>query len=290
MGTIVWSNVFNDGTQTNLGSKIQQNFVNAIDILNSGISIDNTEDSGTLEMKSLVLTSQILTPLISNHSEQEDMYINFGDGSYKRLSVVNSSGDTLFEVDNGGNIYIPLGVTSLYPIGTITYFNGAWSDNSTFPGWYKCDGNNGTPNLENYFIRGMSSSGDTGGYVDATLQAHYHTGTTTAESDSHYHLVTSGTMESKDTPSHTHTTYWRNSPLDATNSLTVGWGGGTNPQSYSTNSIVGDSHIHTVHGTLNSVGDSHSHSTIIATTGTGEDGVGDNIPAYYTLIPIMRVA
>ena len=61
------------------------------------------------------------------------------------------------------------------PIGFIAMFSGAWTDNSTIPGWYKCDGNNGTVNLVNKFIRGGTTSGATGGSDDAVVVSHDHT-------------------------------------------------------------------------------------------------------------------
>ena len=60
------------------------------------------------------------------------------------------------------------------PIGFITMFSGAWTDNSTIPGWYKCDGNNGTVNLVNKFVRGAATSGATGGSDNAVIVSHSH--------------------------------------------------------------------------------------------------------------------
>jgi len=54
------------------------------------------------------------------------------------------------------------------PIGTVLMFNGA---NITLPGWYKCDGNNGTPNLVDKFIRSEAASGNTGG-LDTNTHRH----------------------------------------------------------------------------------------------------------------------
>ncbi|MDR1997692.1 MAG: hypothetical protein LBQ83_05155, partial [Candidatus Margulisbacteria bacterium] len=46
-------------------------------------------------------------------------------------------------------------VQAKLPVGTILMYNGSgWVNNSTLPGWYKCDGSNGTPNLVNKFVRG----------------------------------------------------------------------------------------------------------------------------------------
>jgi hypothetical protein len=54
------------------------------------------------------------------------------------------------------------------PIGTII----AWGNTSIPSGWFVCDGNNGTPNLVDKFVRGAADDGvlrNTGGN-----DAHYH--------------------------------------------------------------------------------------------------------------------
>ncbi len=60
------------------------------------------------------------------------------------------------------------------PIGYISMFSGAWVDNTTISGWYKCDGNNGTVNLVNKFVRGGATSGASGGSDDAVVVSHTH--------------------------------------------------------------------------------------------------------------------
>ena len=60
------------------------------------------------------------------------------------------------------------------PIGFIAIYSGSWTDNSTMLGWYKCDGNNGTVNLVNRFVRGGATSGASGGSDDAVVVSHAH--------------------------------------------------------------------------------------------------------------------
>ncbi len=67
----------------------------------------------------------------------------------------------------GGEVFQP-------PIGYITMFSGSWTDNSTIPGWYKCDGNNGTIDLVDKFVRGGATSGAEGGSDDAVIVSHRH--------------------------------------------------------------------------------------------------------------------
>jgi len=64
-------------------------------------------------------------------------------------------------------------ITAL-PIGFIAIYSGTWEDNVTIPGWYKCDGNNGTINLVDKFVRGGATSGATGGSDDAVVVEHNH--------------------------------------------------------------------------------------------------------------------
>ncbi|GAG83487.1 unnamed protein product, partial [marine sediment metagenome] len=64
-------------------------------------------------------------------------------------------------------------IPEFLPIGVIAMWSGAWEDNVTIPGWYKCDGNNGTVNLVDKFIRGGTASGATGGSDNAASTMRY---------------------------------------------------------------------------------------------------------------------
>lgn len=49
----------------------------------------------------------------------------------------------------------------ILPPGTILMYNGKnWQNDVTIPGWYMCDGQNGTPDLRERFIAGCSYSAD----------------------------------------------------------------------------------------------------------------------------------
>ena len=61
---------------------------------------------------------------------------------------------------------------TFFPKGTIlTFSSAAWSATSTkFKDiWKVCNGQNGTPNLVNKFLRGAESSGENGGSNTATI-------------------------------------------------------------------------------------------------------------------------
>lgn len=56
-----------------------------------------------------------------------------------------------------------------FPVGAIIMYDGSFVNNVTMKGWYICDGNNGTPNLVNKFIRSEAVSGNVGGSDSHTL-------------------------------------------------------------------------------------------------------------------------
>lgn len=96
------------------------------------------------------------------------------------------------------------------PSGLIAMWGGQIAD--VPEGWSLCDGTNSTPDLTNKFIMGTAGdAGGTGGYEDAIVVAHGHTGTSSTEShnhtattasDSHTHTATTAS----DSHSHTATT------------------------------------------------------------------------------------
>lgn len=123
-------------------------------------------------------------------------------------------------------------------------------------GWSLCDGTNGTPDLQNSFIIGAGSTysfGDSGGSVNTILAAHSHTvsGTTAANSVSHGHAVTYAAIAGG-----TYSNYRRGSFTNITTSANG----------------------------------AHGHSLAISTAGSGETGVGKNLPPYYALAFIMQTS
>ena len=99
--------------------------------------------------------------------------LNFARISHTSKYVSDSTGDL---PARGGSSVIDIDVN--LPIGTILMFNASFtvttSDNhnrnSSFPkGWYVCNGTNGTPNLIDKFVKGMTAAGATGGSHTITL-------------------------------------------------------------------------------------------------------------------------
>jgi len=74
------------------------------------------------------------------------------------------------------------------PVGGIIMWSGSVVSIPT--GWAICDGNNGTPNLQDRFLVGAGSSyavGAIGGSADATLVSHSHTATSSVSDPGHFH-------------------------------------------------------------------------------------------------------
>jgi hypothetical protein len=136
---------------------------------------------------------------------------------------------------------------------------------------------------------GASTSGQTGGYVDLTLGSHSHTATVQNSTTDHTHLFT-GNLASATIPAHTHTLN-----IYGTGGSTSGnfYTGGTDynaPGSPWSISASSDSaHTHTISSTSAADADTHTHTFTINNAGVGQTGAGQNIPAYYTLIPVTRM-
>lgn len=132
-----------------------------------------------------------------------------------------------------------------------------WSGlTSTIPtGWVLCNGLNGTPNLTDKFIVGAGGSygvNQTGGYKDAQLLSHNHTGTTGGAG------------------SHSHTYTKQTGSVRIDNQAAIG------APYYAVGSETGNT---------SSVGN-HTHSFTTSTNGVS--GTNRNLPPYYALAYIMR--
>lgn len=212
----------------------------------------------------------------------------------------------------------------ILPTGTILMYNGTnWQNDVTIPGWYMCDGQNGTPDLRERFIAGCSYSADRtipnapgnfGGdnsfrlktdHLPAhahSIPAHNHTGTianggvfkkvvSTTNNGSHSHTVNGG--------AHSHTVY-------ADNNMSVGYGNcattystktannrTTSETAHSHNCSTVDGHTHDLSFDI----PAHTHSITIASGGSGNTGsIGGNAAVDlsksikgYALIFIMKV-
>ena len=172
---------------------------------------------------------------------------------------------------------------STLPVGVILMYDGngiadadtrteaigeRTGDTISMPGWYVCNGQSGTPDLRNKFIRSESVSGNTGGSDDAVVVSHNHTGSTGGPSINSTGTVSAG---------HTHYYYhWY----------------GTTPRGLSSNLAANNvSHGYYTGGiTANHTHSMQSHTHSFTTSTNGVDGTGKNMPAYYSLIFIKKMS
>ena len=176
--------------------------------------------------------------------------------------------------------------TSNFPVGGIILWSGSTSDIPT--NWHLCDGTNGTPDLRGRFVIGAGGSysvGNTGGESEHTL--------TVDEMPSHNHttnnsLSTAGLHTHNNTFSlaqggaHTHniTTTVNNG---STGSIQTAAG---NNGSYT---VSGGAHTHTFSGGIQNNG-AHTHTLSIDVNNTGNSQPHNNLPPYYALCYIMKIA
>ena len=203
----------------------------------------------------------------------------------------------------GTNDWAPVLPTAVggVPAGVIVAYHGSGIPS----GWALCDGNNGTPNLQNKFIIGASNSraaGSTGGEVSVTLTAaqsglRTHTHTTAAADAPHSHDLTetnlSHTHDIYNNGNHAHGGKW----IPYVNDLNVGGTGKTATQGGIGHDAIphdGD-HSHGMaaalghHGhTVQVANATHSH-TVNSNASADATQAHNNMPPYYALVYIMKL-
>jgi len=208
-------------------------------------------------------------------------------------------------------------VNDIVPIGAILLWSG--SIVSIPDKWALCDGNNGTPNLQDKFVMGAGTTavGVTGGANTVNLQ-HGHTQGNTGSESSHTHTQGNTGSESSHTHSaggstssagsHSHTAPTSLTETSSDHSYGVGGlegldSSGGKPHTHDigvdalTTSTVGN-HSHSIPTTAAGSAHSHSNPTTSAgsahkhtnpTTANALSSAQDNRPAFYALAYIMRV-
>ena len=110
--------------------------------------------------------------------------LNVADGGTTRITTLSA---TSIQIGNVTNAFIPSGSIAM------------WGNDAIPTGWVLCDGNNGTPNLNDRFIMGAGGAYavDTRGGTNSTttltnskVPQHRHTGTTGNQSANHTHNFT----------------------------------------------------------------------------------------------------
>lgn len=203
-------------------------------------------------------------------------------------SVINSSISKIEHglIKPGATGSLPISEEQLVPSGGIIMWGGAIVDVPN--GWALCDGNNGTPNLQDRFIVGAGNSytvGDTGGsdsvaITETQLPAHGHSfSATTSNGGSHGHTGSTNT-----TGSHNHSVSIKDGThYNIANSTLSGGATGNSTTDYVNH---GGDHSHSV--SIDSNG-SHSHSISGTTSSIGNGESHENRPPYYALAYIMKL-
>lgn len=152
-------------------------------------------------------------------------------------------------------------IRTILPPGTIVQ----WSGSNVPEGWALCDGNNGTPNLIDKFIKASTTPGQTGGNKEITLSID--------NLPTHSHTL-SGTGTTSSAGGHTHTVSYDKGEYSA----------GEDSQEF--NTISGSTQIET------SSSGEHTHQFDLSVGKIGQTGGNKSVniePQYYTLMFIMKL-
>jgi len=264
--------------------KMNTNFSDIATKVNGNLDGNNISRSADLTVANVTVPT-ISTPDLSGGSHNIVYKLPDHDGSHS-FYLKDSSGNTLLTVSSDGNVsYGTKYINKFLAVGSILMYNGTgWEDNSTIKGWYKCDGNNGTVNLLNKFIRCEATSGNTGGSNDIKLIQHTHTNSCGNDDTAHSHTIGIGGWTGYTNPNHTHTIYLG---VTAGSEFTLKYAKDESPSGLYTNSII-YSHYHTYSGTLPNTSTRHTHTSSISNT--GQSATNRNMPPYYSLIFIQRIS
>jgi microcystin-dependent protein len=182
-------------------------------------------------------------------------------------------------------------INALLPPGIILMWNGA--ANEVPEGWALCDGTNTTPDLSGRFIVGVGTRtggktyalGNSGGSENAVIVEHNHTGTATSGNATHSHSATSTVTDN----GHSH-----GIPTDVIGSEDIqsldrtpnsDELSPTDPNAIRTSTNTTGI---TVSTTIAEANAAHSHTLSI--DDYGESSLDKNLPPYYALCYIMKIA
>lgn len=212
-----------------------------------------------LDKQSGIFTDNLLTD--NSNQFNANLYAPIFKGNYPRyeesLKLPQDDKSTAITTSE----WVQALIRTILPPGTIVQ----WSGSNVPEGWALCDGNNGTPNLIDKFIKASTTSGQTGGNKEITLSidnlpAHSHT--------------LSGTGTTSSAGEHTHTLDYDKGEC------------GVSEDTKEFNTISGSTQIET------SSSGEHTHQFDLSVGKIGQTGGNKPVniePQYYTLMFIMKL-
>jgi hypothetical protein len=282
-----------------------ENFDAISDQVNGNLDGDNFDPDAFLtvnKIKAVTFRTQRFWP-----SDTMIIKLPSNDGSH-HVRWRDHQGNEILKVSSDGEVTFHGKIQNALAIGTILMYNGAGIDSAdtrdteigeeeldtvSMPGWYVCNGQASTPDLRNKFIRGGVASGAEGGSDDALIAEHTHTvngatGISAGQSITHTHVVSGNTGWT--TPDHYHSV------------ITTSGGAGTGQNVLAGNDsaeigdpcetlAVNNSGIHSsVHALTFDTGNSAvNHTHVLTVAESGSSITGANMPAYYSLIFLIRM-
>jgi hypothetical protein len=294
MGLLTYANIFLNNSKSD-AVKINANFNAISTVVNGNLESDNFDHAADLTVGSVTTNIIYANNIVTDGILLVKLPSN--DGTHK-FSFQNYLGQDVLRVASDRKVTF-YGHTPHLPVGTLLMYNGSSipdaasrsNDLSTLAlwGWYVCNGKSGTPNLIDKFIRGDSIAGLTGGNDDAQIPSHTHVVSVIGNNSvSHQHNA-SGTSDAKSV-AHTHiiNVYSQNG---GAGDISAGGDNGSGSGSFNTDDpAIGGGHTHTFTNTVSGTnGATHIHNLTTDIYTPPNDGIGRNIPPYYSLIFIRRM-
>jgi hypothetical protein len=236
-------------------------------------SIENT--AGEIEVvyvRTRALASGVLSNVI--RAQEGTTAIAFAAGSVMELRITAADIEAALATPAIVASYLKF----MVPVGGVIMYDGLLAD---LPSNFKvCDGTNGTPDLRDKFVPGVSATrplGTTGGSADATLPTHNHgfSGTTGIEDALHNHAAT------VNDPGHLHS---YNIVSGDGGDVSISGGLRRNTTDNTSSATTG------ITVSVGSESAYHRHGYDGTTSSAGTSATNANLPPFYALYYIKRVS